>query len=118
MKTTIKDLKRVIKEASMSKRQPSSDLINRLKAFAKEAMLDSSAFSRLGEDDNSYDSLALADIAKAMASGLRSGTTPSRYATYAGPSPDGMEELLEQPLTVEVAEAWLQMATEALADIS
>jgi hypothetical protein len=93
------------------------DLIKRLKAFAKEAMLDNAAYSRLGQDDNSYDALALADIAMAMVSGLKTGTTPSDYATYAGPSPDGMDDLLERPLTAEVAEAWLKMATQALEDI-
>lgn len=95
-----------------------SDLIKRLKAFAKEAMLDNAAFSRLGQDDNSYDALALADIAKAMASGLRDGTTPEEYPGYAGPRPEGMDELLEGPLSADVAEAWLAKATEALADIS
>jgi hypothetical protein len=94
------------------------DLTKRLNAFAKEAMLDNAAFSRLGQDDNSYDALALANIAKAMVVGLKAGTTPADYATYAGPSPEGMEDLLEMPLTPEVAEAWLKMATEALSDIS
>lgn len=97
---------------------PNRDLIKRLKSFAKEAMLDNAAFSRLGQDDSSYDALALADIAKAMASGLKDNTTPASYATYAGPSPDGMDDCLEKPLTAEVAEAWLKMATVALADIS
>jgi|SRR5579863_176263 len=97
---------------------PNADLIKRLKAFAKEAMLDNAAFSRLGQDDNSYDALALADIAKSMVQGLKDGITPTDYATYAGPSPDGMDDLLEKPLTAEVAEAWLKLAAEALADIS
>lgn len=95
-----------------------SDLIKRLKAFAKEAMKDNEAYSQLGEDDNSYDALALADIAKAMAHGLKTGTTPTDYATYAGPSPEGMSDLLEKPLTAEVAEAWLKMAQFALGNIS
>jgi len=96
---------------------PTNDLTKRLKAFAKEAMLDNAAYTRLGQDDNSYDALALADIAKSMIAGLKAGTTPDDYATYAGPSPEGMQDLLERPLTAEVAEAWLKMATEALADI-
>lgn len=99
-------------------KQTHSDLIKRLNAFAKEAMEDNKAYTRLGQDDNSYDALALADIAKAMVKGLKTGTTPTDYATYAGPSPDGMDDLLEVPLTAEVAEAWLKMAEVARNDIS
>lgn len=102
----------------MANTTPQSDLVKRLKTFAKEAMKDNAAFSRLGQDDNSYDALALADIAKAMVKGLKTGTTPTDYATYAGPSPDGMDDLLEVPLTAEVAEAWLKMAEVARNDIS
>lgn len=100
-----------------------SDLIKRLTTFAKEAMKDNAAFSRLGQDDNSYDALALADIAKAMVQGLKDGTTPTDYATYAGPQPEGpgetsMDDYLEMPLTAEVAEAWLKLAEVARNDIS
>ena len=93
------------------------DIIKRLKAFAKEAMLDNAAYTRLGQDDNSYDALALANIAKKMAQGLKEGTTPTDYDTYAGPCPDGMDTLLEVPLTADVAEAWLKMAEVARNDI-
>ena len=107
----------------MAKTNPNKDLIKRLKAFAKEAMEDNKAFSRLGQDDNSYDALALADIAKAMAEGLKTGTTPKEYATYAGPQPEGpgetsLDDYLEMPLSAEVAEAWLKLAEVARNDIS
>ncbi len=75
------------------------------------------AFAILGEDDNSYDALALAKIAKAMIDGLNAGVTPLEYANYAGPSPDGMEDLLERPLTAAIAEEWLEMAQVALDDL-
>jgi hypothetical protein len=99
-----------------TKADPQSDLIKRLKSFAKEAMLDNAAFSRLGQDDNSYDALALAKIARMLVSSLETGITPQPHAwpVYAGPSSDGMDELLEQPITADVAEAWLKMAEVAL----
>jgi hypothetical protein len=93
-------------------------LTKRLTSFAKEAMRDNKAFSRIGQDDNSYDALALADIARLMVMGLEKGITPTDYPTYAGPSPDGMADLLEVPLSTGVAEAWLAMATEALETIA
>ncbi|MFA6512543.1 MAG: hypothetical protein WCV86_05500 [Patescibacteria group bacterium] len=93
-------------------------VIKRLKAFAKEAIAVSDAFSRLGEDDNACDALALANIAMTMAAGLKSGFTPSMYHIYAGPSPHGMDSLLKVALTPAVAEVWLEMATSALSDIS
>ena len=101
----------------MANTTPQSDLVKRLKTFAKEAMKDNAAFSRLGQDDNSYDALALANIAKKMVVGLQEGTTPTDYDSYAGPSPDGMDDLLEVPLTADVAEAWLKLATQALEDL-
>lgn len=101
-------------------KNPTMDLITkRLRSFAKEAAKDAAAYDRLGRDDDSYDAAALAVNADALIAGLKGGTTPdeSDYASYAGPDPDGMQDLLEKPLTPEVAEAWLKAATAALEEI-
>jgi hypothetical protein len=99
------------------KTRPNPDLIKRLQAFAKEARNVAADYARLGQDDNSYDALALAVTALAMSKGLKEGTTPF-YPTYAGPLQEGMEDCLEKQLTPEVAERWLGLAKQALADIS
>lgn len=99
-----------------------NNVIKNLKAFAKEASDDNKAYSRLGKDDNSYDCLALMTNAKILIDSLKTGNAVSNYnvSTYAGPAPDGFDDLLwdlEGPVTVEFAEMWLQMAEMALADI-